>query len=93
MTGTARVLRCEEALRFLAAYLDGELDKRDHADVELHVQRCRSCWSRAEFERLLIERIATLGDEEVPPTLSDRVESLMSRFAAFTDNTTPEQSR
>jgi predicted anti-sigma-YlaC factor YlaD len=81
-----RVITCEEALRFLAAYLDGELALGMSQDVETHLGRCRSCYSRSEFERRLKERVASLGRQEVTPEFARRIHQLLGRF------TTPRPS-
>jgi anti-sigma factor (TIGR02949 family) len=71
---------CEEALRHLALHLDGELDSQDQAFIEVHLNRCRGCWSRFEFERRLKKWLAELGREPVPPDLSGRIAALISAF-------------
>ena len=69
---------CEEALRRLAAHLDGELTTMEAAEVEGHLERCRSCYSRAEFERRLKARIREdLCDSTVPPECEERVRALL----------------
>ena len=68
-----RVLTCEEALRFLAAYLDGELDAAWEADIETHLSRCRSCYSRADFEKRLKGQLAALSQADVPAAFAARI--------------------
>lgn len=75
-----RILTCEEALRFLAAYLDGELEEGADHDVETHLARCKSCYSRAEFERRLKERVGSLGRPDVPAEFAARIRGLLQRF-------------
>jgi anti-sigma factor (TIGR02949 family) len=70
-------LSCDDALRLLAQYLDRELGDGDRADVERHLATCRSCFSRAEFERRLKGELARLGSSEVPPALEDRIRVLL----------------
>jgi anti-sigma factor (TIGR02949 family) len=76
------VLTCEEALRFLAAYLDGELGEAGDREVESHLARCRSCYSRAEFEKRMKQRVGTLGRPEVPAEFAARIRRLVDRFTA-----------
>jgi anti-sigma factor (TIGR02949 family) len=70
-------MRCEDALRLLAQYLDRELADTDHAEVERHLSTCRSCYSRAEFERRLKRELAGLGATDVPPALQQRIRDLL----------------
>ncbi len=76
----ARILTCDEALRFLAEYLDGELEHATDRDVESHLARCRSCYSRVDFEKRLKLQVAALGRSEVSPEFAERIRRLMSRF-------------
>lgn len=71
---------CEEALRLLAAHIDGELEPPTEKGLEDHLARCRSCYSRAEFERRLKEQVSALASEEVSPSLTRRVKSLIGQF-------------
>jgi anti-sigma factor (TIGR02949 family) len=80
LMASSEITSCAEALRLLAAHLDGELDEDIHTEVERHLETCRSCYSRTEFERQLKASIAELGAEPVPAELSDRVRTLISRF-------------
>ena len=77
-----RVLTCEEALRFMAAYLDGQLEDVEDREVESHLGRCRSCYSWADFERRLKQQVAALGRSEVRPEFVERIRQLMGRFVA-----------
>ena len=73
---------CEDALRLLAEHLDRELDARTSEQVQRHLETCRSCWSRAEFEARLKQGVAALGTEPVPAELTTRVRTLIDTFAA-----------
>lgn len=73
-------IECEEAVRRLAGYLDGELEEGDAAEVERHLETCRSCWSRAEFERRLKAQVAALGRDDVRPGFERRIRDLLGEF-------------
>lgn len=69
---------CEEALARLATYLDDELGEERSEEVRHHLETCRSCFSRAEFERRLKERVRRdLKVETVPTELEERVRDLL----------------
>jgi anti-sigma factor (TIGR02949 family) len=70
-------MQCEDALRLLAQYLDRELSDGEHAEVERHLTTCRSCFSRAEFERRLKGELAALSATDVPTALQDRIRALL----------------
>lgn len=74
-------LRCEDALRLLAAYLDGELADSVQFDLDRHLETCRSCYSRAEFERRLKVQIGELKQRDPEPAFAERIRGLMRRFA------------
>jgi predicted anti-sigma-YlaC factor YlaD len=81
-----KTVTCEEALRLLAEHLDGELDGAHQDAVEEHLARCRTCFSRAEFERRLKARLVTLRERAVETTFEHRIRALIGRFAV-----TPEE--
>jgi anti-sigma factor (TIGR02949 family) len=76
------LMSCEEALRQLAAFLDDELHSSVREGVERHLETCRSCFSRAEFERRLKGEISQLRREAVTPDFEERVRRLLRAFAA-----------
>lgn len=71
---------CEDALKLLAAYLDGELDSVSGEALDRHLSICRSCYSRTEFERQLKARFQGLRAESPPSRLRDRVRAVIDRF-------------
>jgi predicted anti-sigma-YlaC factor YlaD len=73
-------MNCEQALRLLAEHLDGELAAEHAVEVEGHLARCRSCYSRAEFERRLKGEFATLGRVPLRPELEARVQRIAADF-------------
>ncbi len=76
----AEIIGCEQALRLLAAYLDGELEAADQSDMERHLERCRACYSRAEFERRLAQHVAALRSAPVTADFEQRIRTLLDRF-------------
>ena len=76
------ITNCEQALRLLAAYLDGELGAGEHQAVEHHLRLCRSCCSRAEFERHLKAKLGHLRGAGVRPSFEQRIRELIAQFAS-----------
>ena len=69
----------DEVIAHLFAYLDDETDREKRAYIEHHLEECRACYSRAEFEKALRAKVGQLGDKEAPATLRRRVKTLLDR--------------
>ena len=75
-----RTIDCEEALRRLFEYIDAELAGQPQREMEHHLERCRSCFSRLEFEKRLKAHTTDLGLEPVSEDLERRVRALLDSF-------------
>jgi anti-sigma factor RsiW len=75
-------LSCRDAIRMLVEYLDNELDERRAGALEEHLELCRSCKTRHEFEKGLRERVAALALTSVRPDFQERIRNLVLRFGA-----------
>lgn len=73
-------ITCEEAISRLFEYLDGELDSADKESIEHHLEVCRNCFGRAEFERRLRAKLTEAAEVEAPESLRTRVRGLIARF-------------
>jgi len=72
---------CLAAIEKFYAYLDGELDGPQEVEgFEHHMEHCRSCFSRAELEGLLTERLRKVAARQAPDALKKRLRHLMARF-------------
>jgi anti-sigma factor (TIGR02949 family) len=77
---TRHDIDCEEALGRLFEFLDHELDADERDAVERHLQTCRSCFSRAGFERRLKGKLRELGEVEPTQAAVERIKSLLQNF-------------
>jgi anti-sigma factor (TIGR02949 family) len=77
---TKHALTCEEVLHHLFAYLDQELDAETSAEIERHLESCRGCFSRAEFEKRLKERVRETGSAPASEALHSRIRFLLDKF-------------
>lgn len=75
-----RTIKCEEALRRLFDYLDAELPGEPQREIEHHLECCRSCFSRLEFEKRLKAHTSDLGHEPVSDDLEQRIRALLDSF-------------
>ena len=73
-------MRCEDVLHELLAYLDREADAATTAAIDRHLEDCRGCFSRAEFERKLKAQLRAAGEKRAPARLRARVKHIMEKF-------------
>lgn len=71
---------CEEVIEQLFDWLDRRLDEDRESEIRRHIERCRECFSRAEFERRLRERIREAGETRAPDRLRRRVRTVLDEF-------------
>ena len=76
MTGAA--VDCNAALESLFDFLDGELDGSLEERLKAHVQQCKPCFERADFERRFLAVVQTArAEERCPKALRERVLSTL----------------
>ena len=51
------MIPCEEAAARLFEFLDGELESMSEAEVRRHLEICKNCYSRAQFEKHFLEAL------------------------------------
>ena len=78
--GNREMISCQEALRFLYEFLDGELDGAPREQVQAHFDVCQRCYPHLQLEasfRAALQRAC--GGQCAPPELKSRL------MAALTD--------
>lgn len=73
-------ISCEELLERLFVYLDRELDNQARSEIDHHLEQCRDCFSRVEFEKRLRHRVSGAGIQKAPERLHIRVRKILDRF-------------
>lgn len=73
-------LNCQQALHRLFEFLDHELDPEEREAVQHHLSTCRSCFSRAEFERRLKLKVHDLPLDEQVGDAGERIKRLLESF-------------
>ncbi|MGQ0545316.1 MAG: mycothiol system anti-sigma-R factor [Betaproteobacteria bacterium] len=73
-------MKCEDVLAHLLAYLDREVDAQTAAQIDRHLEACRGCFSRAEFERNLKAHLQAAGEERAPASLRARIKDIVDKF-------------
>ena len=74
-------MNCEEAVEKVWQFLDKELDGEAFAEMQKHLEECRHCFSKVEFE----ERLRTMlrrscCTEQAPAELRERLTKLIRLF-------------
>ena len=75
-----KLINCEEALARLFDYLNHELDDHRHTEMEQHLKICRSCYSRAEFEKRLKAKLSGVAIEKTTEEFEHRIRTLLGNF-------------
>lgn len=73
-------ISCDDVLAHLVEFLNGEVDEKKKAEIDLHLETCRSCYSRADFERVLKKRLQDANTQDVPDRLKNRINRLLDDF-------------
>lgn len=80
--GSLAEVDCEEAVRQLYIYLDGELTEIRRHEITLHLDACGHCSGAAGFEAELRAVISSRCKERVPDSLIRRVAAALAEEEA-----------
>ncbi len=58
------MIDCKQALLKLYEFIDRELSPDDYAEVEEHLQQCKHCFAKAEFDRITKKIIREKANRE-----------------------------
>lgn len=71
-------IECEEALARIYEYLDGELEPEVRERIHRHLEVCRRCYPRFDFERIFLDYVREKGlAADDVGRLRERVETLL----------------
>lgn len=73
-------IRCEEVVDQLLTFLDGEIEGGRRNAIEQHLEECRGCCSRADFELALRDRVRETGTKRSPSRLREKIRQLIDQF-------------
>ena len=71
--GLAATPDCEESLKELYEFLDGELTVERRSHIRVHLEGCQQCYEAFDFEAELRIVVSTRCREQVPDELRARV--------------------
>jgi anti-sigma factor (TIGR02949 family) len=75
-----KTIDCEEALSRLFEYIDQELHGHRHEEMEDHLSKCRSCYSRLEFEKRLHQHVKSATKKKAPEALHNKMKILIQKL-------------
>jgi anti-sigma factor (TIGR02949 family) len=73
-------IRCEEVVDHLLTFLDGEIEERQRKLIEQHLEECRSCCSRADFELALRNKVREVATTRPTSALREKIRQLIHQF-------------
>ncbi|MEW5799286.1 MAG: zf-HC2 domain-containing protein [Bacteroidota bacterium] len=73
-------ISCEEAIQRIFPYIDNYLQGKSRTELEHHLETCRHCFDRVEFEKLLKARLRNLHAQKKSDLLEKKIEELVDRF-------------
>ncbi|MFN0117029.1 MAG: zf-HC2 domain-containing protein [Elusimicrobiota bacterium] len=71
---------CEKILHSIWEYLDGETTVASKNDVDKHLELCRGCFSRFEFEKTLREQMKNKTFKSCPESIKKKIQDLIKRY-------------
>jgi mycothiol system anti-sigma-R factor len=76
--GTVEPGDCDEALRTLYSFLDGELTTERRAAIQRHLDQCSPCLEAFDFEAELKMVVARCCRDQVPEHLRQRIANVLA---------------
>ena len=77
--GGAPAISCEDALRRVHEFLDGELPGAPLEEIQAHFDACSRCYPHLRFERSFREAVRRAASRDLaPPELRDRLFRLLA---------------
>jgi anti-sigma factor (TIGR02949 family) len=73
-------IRCEEVVEHLLIFLDGEIEESRRNLIEQHLEECRSCCSRADFELALRHKVREVATKRPSSKLKQKIRLLIDQF-------------
>ncbi len=72
---------CDDIFEHIYEFINTkDMTAEMEAEIRVHLQMCRKCYTHFEFERLLIQRFRDAGCPSCPETLKHRIKDILDRF-------------
>ena len=73
-------ISCSDALAQVFDFIDGHIGAAPRREIEKHLDVCRHCYARFEFERLLKNRVRESSPVHASIRLRERVQRVLERY-------------
>jgi anti-sigma factor (TIGR02949 family) len=74
------MLSCEKVVQSIWEYLDHELSAENLAELQKHIELCRACFTRVEFEISLRSNIRSKTEHTCPEQLKLRIRQIIELY-------------
>ncbi|MBV9080007.1 MAG: zf-HC2 domain-containing protein [Elusimicrobia bacterium] len=71
---------CDKIIQDIWQFLDHELDEVRLAEFKKHLDLCRTCFTRAEFEQLLRDHCKKKTEHICPEKLKVRIQQIIEYY-------------
>ena len=71
---------CDKILERVWDYLDRETNADGLAEIKKHLDLCRPCFSRIEFQKILREKMRSHTHHVCPEKLKQRIKSIIELY-------------
>lgn len=71
---------CDKVLQGLWEYLDKECTEENRQHIKQHLDLCRSCYDRMEFEQLLRDHMREKTNHCCPDSVKNKIQKLLDLY-------------
>ena len=80
-----KTISCNEALEKMFEYIDDILAGKTHSEFEQHIETCRGCLGKLDFQLKLKKRLAKVKPSPVSTKLSERLNNILKTACFLSD--------
>lgn len=71
---------CEKVIQNIWDYLDREIGNGEMTEIQKHLDLCRACFSRVEFEQMLREHMKKATHAMCPEKLKKKIKDIVDKY-------------
>lgn len=74
------MMDCQAVIEKLFDYLDKEMNAEEMAHLKSHLDLCRDCFDRAQFEQLLRDEVKKKTHHCCPESVKNKILKILDKF-------------